>query len=380
MDQTIQVFATTDLHGAFDSMAQSQTTQTLKKEYPESIWIDNGDFFIGNALTTYYNTEFKVSPLVHQANEFAYDVMVPGNHDLDHGLDFLKTQVSKLSMPYVCCNLMDLDNEYIFEPYTILERGNQKIAVIGLMTEALPQLTAFKNTKNLVCKQASTSLKHVVNILPSDIDLILVAYHGGLEVDLKSKKSLHYKNTENQAYALANQFSQINGLIAGHQHFTNAGKINHCALIQPGSHGKVLGSLTFEQTEEGWESHAKNYLINSAPQTNNQAFEKWLQKEIDKDSIFDFLSDHFEIPYSQIQFQMNGNTRQDFLNAFSIPFSFLKYTFLKEEWLTIAPGDQIEPDKESVTIYTNDSTLPQYRLMETSIDNIFDLYHHYISI
>lgn len=187
MTQSVQVFATTDLHGEFDSLAQSQTIIGLKNQFPESIWIDNGDFFIGNALTTYYNTEFKLSPLVAKANEFAYDVMIPGNHDLDYGLDFLKSQVSKLAMPYVCCNLMDLNNEYIFEPYTILERNNQKIAVIGLMTEALPQLTAFENTKNLICNSTTTSLKRVLNELPSDIDLILVAYHGGLEVDLESK-------------------------------------------------------------------------------------------------------------------------------------------------------------------------------------------------
>jgi 2',3'-cyclic-nucleotide 2'-phosphodiesterase/3'-nucleotidase len=378
MVQTVQIFATTDLHGAFDSLAQSQTVKTLKDDFPESIWIDNGDFFIGNALTTYYNTTFEWSPLATQANAFGYDVMVPGNHDLDYGLDFLKAQVAKLSMPYVCCNLMDLNDEYIFDPYTILERNKQKIAVIGLMTEVLPQLTAFENTKNLVCKQVDTSLERVLNDLPSDIDLIVVAYHGGLEVDLESKKSLHYKNTENQAYSIARHFPQIDGLIAGHQHFTNAGKIEDCAFIQPGSHGRIVGSLTFQQTDQGWESQSKNYVIETTPQIKDPAFEEWLQEEINIDSIINFLSEHFEIPKAHIRFQMNGNTRQDFFNAFSIPFSFLKYTFLKKEWAAIAPAEQVDANQESITIYTNDSTLPQHRLMEAYIDNLFNLYHHYL--
>lgn len=379
MTQALQVFATTDMHGEFASFGQAQTIQTLKNQFPESIWIDNGDFFIGNTLTTYYNTEFEISPLVAKANEFAYDVMVPGNHDLDHGLEFLQTQVSQLSMPYVCCNLRNLRGEYIFDPYTILERNNKKIAVIGLMTTALPQLTAFENTQHLICQGAATSLKQVFRELPAEVDLILLAYHGGLEVDLESKKSLHYKNTENEAYTIASQFPQIDGLIAGHQHFTNAGKINDCAFVQPGSHGKALGSLSFEQTTTGWNSSSEVQPIALTPSENDLGFEKWLQGEVDIESVFDFLSDYFEIPRSKIRFKMNGNSRQDFLSAFSSPFSFLKYTFLTDEWLTIAPSDRLDADQDSVTIYTNDSTLPQHRLMKTYIDNVFDLYHRYLS-
>lgn len=74
---------------------------------------------------------------------------------------------------------------------------------------------------------------------------------------------------------------------------------------------------------------------------------------------------------------MNGKTRLDFLNAFSSPFSFLKYTFLRDEWLSIAPDDPLDSTKNFVTIYTNDSTLAQHRLMKTYLDNIFDVYHRW---
>jgi len=374
MSQTVQVFASTDLHGEFDAFSQSQRVKNLKNKYPDSIWIDNGDFFIGNSLTTYYNTEFKVSPLVAKANEFAYDVMIPGNHDLDYGLEFLKQQVKKLTVPYVCCNLVDLKGDYIFEPYTILKRQNQKIAVIGLMTEALPQLTSFENTKHLICEEAASSLKHVLEVLPSDIDLIVVSYHGGLEVDLDSKQLHGYENKENQAYAIASQFPQINGFVAGHQHFTNAGHVKNCAFIQPGSHGKTVGSLTFTPAEK---NQSTLYTINQSYQMDDLTYEQWLNEKVNDEAIITFLSDHFQVPQANILFKMKTDTRRDFLNAFTKPFSFYKYTFLQNEWKTMGEDKLLDSKKESVTIYTNDATFPQHRLQEKYLDNLFDAYHRW---
>lgn len=379
MIKDIEIFTTTDLHGEFESFIQSETVKKLKTEDTNSIWIDNGDFFIGNPLTTYYNTQFETSPLVQKANEFGFDVMIPGNHDFDYGLDFLKKQIEKLTIPYVCCNIVDSQGKNIFEPYAIVNRKQKKIAVIGLMTAALPQLTAFNNTKDIVCKDTISSLDQTLKSLPEDIDLVVVAYHGGLEVDLLSGKSLHYKNIENQAYEIVEQFSEIDGFIAGHQHFVNAGKINKSAFVQPGSHGKAIGKLTFTPTPNGWTNTAKILPVDYSVKFENKDFNFWLEEELDTACINKFLSYYFEISEDFIWFQINGNRRKDFLNAFSIPFSFYKYTFLKNEWEKINPNHKNNSiNNDSITIYTNKADLPKYRLMTTYIDNIFDLYHHYL--
>lgn len=372
----IHVLATTDIHGSFDSFAEAKKVRELKENYPEAIWIDNGDFFVGNALSTFYNTTYDISPFVKQANAFGYDVMVPGNHDLDYGLQFLKKQVDQLVMPYVCCNLLDSKDECIFDPFTIIEREEKKLAIIGIMTEALPQLSHFEVTKDVRCKGAQSSLKATLELLPNDIDHVIVAYHGGLEKDLLSLKSLQYDTGENQAYQLAESDQRISGLIAGHQHFVNVGKVDETAFVQPGYQGNYVGHLKLsDDTVE-----SKLYAIDKRPSTISSEYKQWLSQEIDEKNIEMFLTDYFQISREQIVYQRKGQTRDAFLSSFPVPYTFSKYIFPKQEWNKMRKERQLKEtanERNEVTIYSNDATLPYYRIKEKYIDNLFDEYHRW---
>lgn len=373
---TIHILATTDIHGAFDSFRQAKEVKQLKKTYPEAIWIDNGDFFVGNALSTFYNTTQDISPFVRQANDFGYDVMVPGNHDLDYGLPFLKKQVEQLTMPYVCCNLLDTQDKYIFDPFTIIEREVEKVAVIGVMTAALPQLSSFEMVRDVRCKDALRSLKATLQLIPDDVDYVIVSYHGGLETDLLSLQSLQYDTGENQAYQLVESDDRIDGCIAGHQHFVNEGKIGETAFVQPGYQGNYVGHLKISSF--GVESGLHH--IEDRKTIVLSEYNQWLDEKVNEEDIEQFLADYFQVASQQVVYQRKGETRRDFLSSFPVPYTFSKYLFPQTEWQEIEKDREWKAttfDQDSVTVYSNDTTLPYYRISEKYIDNLFDAYHRW---
>lgn len=384
--EKIDIFASTDIHGEFLSFSDSKTIKKIKKDHPNAVWIDNGDFFVGNALTTYFNSTYEISPLVQEANEFNYDVMIPGNHDLDYGLEFLKKQVSQLNMPYVCCNLYDLKDEYLFEPFTVINRGNKKIAVVGVMTQALPQLAAFHATKDVVCKKVIPSVNKIIKELPDDIDLTIVAYHGGLETDLISSRTLYLETDENQAYKLGESFEQINGLIAGHQHLVNAGKINQLSMVQPGSQGNFVGKLSYELNhEQKWVSKERILAVDKEETRRSTNFEKWMNETISIPYLYEFLADYFQIETKDILYTTKGLTRRDFFNSFPHPYSMSKYVLRKEEWQEYFQYDWLKNamqqypllNQEKITIYSNDQRLPSHRIQQNYIYNLFDSFHYW---
>jgi 2',3'-cyclic-nucleotide 2'-phosphodiesterase/3'-nucleotidase len=370
----VEVFTTTDLHGALPSFIEAEKVKEIKRKYPEAIWVDNGDFFVGNAWTTYNQVVNKLSPLVERANDFGYDVMIPGNHDFDYGLSFLKRQVNGLKMPYVCCNLFDLNGDLLFEPFTLIEKQGKKVAVIGLMTEALPQLGRFDMLREVICKNASEALRNTLSKLPESIDYVIVAYHGGLEKDLDSHKTLQYDTGENQAYALAEANEKIDAFIAGHQHFVNVGKIGETIFVQPGYKGEYLGQITLSDEGHVGDLHKINLpLLAQSP-----SFETWMEENVELNTIENFLATYFKVSREGIYYKSLGRTRRELLRSFPIPYTFSKYQFTLDEWkeLGLEKEGLKNEETDSVILYSNDLSLPSYRIQERYIDNLFDAYHH----
>lgn len=68
-----------------------------------------------------------------------YDLLTPGNHEFDYGMDqFDQLRQTEKGVSYVCCNFVDKNNNRIFDAYRILEyqteRGPVRIAYVGATT------------------------------------------------------------------------------------------------------------------------------------------------------------------------------------------------------------------------------------------------------
>lgn len=239
----LHLISTTDLHG---HIPNNLVDHLLNYSSNQTIFLDNGDYFLGSPLCTYLALE-QPEYLIDKANQLQFDAMVLGNHDLDISLDWLKDQVSKLNCPYLCANLTDLDGNLIFEPYTILNKSGLNIAIIGLLTAAYPSLANSKDHLNYRVKDCFETLGELIPNLCHKVDMVILAYHGGLTRDINSGQAFTYPSLEDQAYELFEAFPQLSACICGHQHFARAGLTAfNRPIIQPGSHGHFLGHQSFD--------------------------------------------------------------------------------------------------------------------------------------
>src|SRR2546422_11682246 len=85
-------------------------------------------------------------------NAFGLDAAAIGNHELDWSVDTLRARMAEAHYRFLAANITDTTGRARpdwAEPWTLLERGGQKIAVIGLALRATPTNTAPRNVTGL---------------------------------------------------------------------------------------------------------------------------------------------------------------------------------------------------------------------------------------
>lgn len=393
MTKEINVLTTTDLHGFISNEGEppALALQGLKGKYPNSLLMDSGDFFVGNQLTTFFCDQMPVSPLVDYAKKVGFDVMVPGNHDFDHGIKYLKEQVSHLNADYVCCNVFNERGELIFSPYAIKEIAGVKVGVIGLLTSRMSMISDFPVTTGVIVKDALPELQKQVADLRNKVDLVLVGYHGGLERDLATQNEINYATGEDETFKLVSQTPGIDGFSCGHQHRVNHGKIKQTLVVQGGYRGNYYGHMTFEFNEQNElvKSHEEVIATATLPAMKGDFYQeddyqKWLQEPLDLSHLVSFLQAKFARKHMGIFISLKGQTRKQVIDSFTIPYGVRIYhltlpeyqKFVQQDW-TFKAEDYQEGAQDFI-ILTNSYDVPEFRLTEQFVDNIFDEYSYYL--
>ncbi len=98
--------------------------------------VDAGDILQGSLMGANSNGEMPARLIT----ACGYDVVCPGNHEIDYGIDRLRAIATSLNTPFVCCNFLDANGDTLFDPYTVKEyrvRGEVvRIAYVGVLTPA----------------------------------------------------------------------------------------------------------------------------------------------------------------------------------------------------------------------------------------------------
>ncbi|MDE6814343.1 MAG: metallophosphoesterase, partial [Duncaniella sp.] len=154
---TLKIAATSDVHGNFfpynfitlssgdGSLAR---VATRVRELRDSlgtervILLDNGDILQGQPKDYYYN--FIKSDIPHPTarmlNYLGYDAQTIGNHDVETGhnvYDRYRRDLGKL--PLLGANVIDKSTgKPYLTPYTVIDRGGVRVAILGLLTPAIP--------------------------------------------------------------------------------------------------------------------------------------------------------------------------------------------------------------------------------------------------
>ncbi|MFD1420595.1 bifunctional metallophosphatase/5'-nucleotidase [Lactiplantibacillus songbeiensis] len=262
----IKLISTSDVHGYLAPTDYSRRTDvapfglsraaTLIRQLTatddDTVWpivIDNGDFVQGSPLTYFIARQhLEAAPLYSRlANCNQVQAGIFGNHEFNYGLDFLDLCESARHYPMLAANIEDDQHRTLFsKPYTILERAGVKVAILGLTTQFVGRWELPSHLKGLHFKDVVTTAKAYVPKLRQLADIVVVAYHGGLECDPQTNHPTERLNGENRGSALLNEVPGIDALITGHQHRRLAVNINGIPVTQPGMKGQNVGLITLD--------------------------------------------------------------------------------------------------------------------------------------
>jgi len=255
MDNIINIYTLNDFHGAIfeDAAAReigiSKIGQFLKSEKEKkpdnTIILSAGDMFQGTALSSL--TRGRV--VVDLMNYIGFDAMAIGNHEFDWGVSEITRYVDgeeengEADFDFLGANIFHLPtDEYVdwAKPYTILERGDLKIGILGLIGETLTSSIIGYISKDFVFTSQMDAIKKYVPIMRNNegADIVIVVSH-------EDTRNLNYK------IASLSGDSFVDAVVNGHTHNYYVFEENreHGAPyvgVQSGSNGKFIGHLVLE--------------------------------------------------------------------------------------------------------------------------------------
>ncbi|KZL18966.1 Trifunctional nucleotide phosphoesterase protein YfkN precursor [Pseudovibrio axinellae] len=146
-----------------------------------SILVDGGDQFQGSLFYTYY----KGKAAAEFMNALRYDAMTVGNHEFDDGPEVLRGFMDAVEFPVLLANA-DVSKEAklvdVLMPTTIVERGGEKIGLIGLTPDDTAELASpGKHVHFFDPVKAATT--QVAKLQAEGVNKIVVLSHSGYNVD-----------------------------------------------------------------------------------------------------------------------------------------------------------------------------------------------------
>ena len=297
---TLAVLETTDLHFnvrsydyfklAEDKSYGFERTATLvraaRKEFANTLLVDNGDTIQGTALADYEATINPI-PCTQQLSMYkamgalGFDAGTLGNHEFNYGLPFLNQvlggglevdgvdaakKCAGAGFPMVLANVISTKTQKpLVQPYTVLERtlvakgadGKEvklpiKVGVIGFTTPGIMNwdkryLEGKVSTEGAV--EAAT--KYVPELRAKGADIVVALLHGGMD------NAAYSPTMENPGLHLS-KVAGIDAMVMGHQHGVfpdtaatpgfnlpgvdhKAGTVNGVPAVMASSWGKSLG-------------------------------------------------------------------------------------------------------------------------------------------
>ena len=246
----LKFIETSDVHGSFfpydfinrkpkaGSLARVATyVNKLRSQHGENvILLDNGDILQGQPVNYYSNyvdtTSANIAAQV--VNYLRYDAQTIGNHDVETGHRVYDKWVSATHCPILGANVIDTKtNKPYLKPYTILKRGGARIAIIGLLTPAIPNWLGENLWSGLRFEEMVSSARQWMRVVKEQekADIVIGLFHSGKDGGITTP---HYK--EDAALAVAREVPGFDVVFFGHDHTRYADAVTN-------SEGKLVACL-----------------------------------------------------------------------------------------------------------------------------------------
>lgn len=232
----VKIIETSDVHGAIfpydlvndrpSNSSLAQVTTYLNEQRSDTnqivFLLDNGDILQGDPVVYYYN--FEKTDTIHLyadvMNFMKYDAATIGNHDIETGHNVYDKFNKEINFPWLAANAINTQtNEPYFKPYTTIERGGIKVAVLGLITPAIPKWLPEKIWEGIrFDDMIETAEKWAKKIRETEQpDLLIGLFHAGVNYNYSGESDSNYKN-ENASKLIAEKVAGFDVIFVGHDH------------------------------------------------------------------------------------------------------------------------------------------------------------------
>lgn len=228
----IVIFHFNDVHGKIDNFAKvAAIVEAERKGGAEVFLFCAGDNFTGNPIIDQYDPPGE--PMLELLNRLGVDIICPGNHEFDYGLENLQRFAARARFPFVAANITAPAGSFPqLRPWLLLKsKSGVRIAVFGLIQiepgNGLPS-THPDRVKGLAFSEPLAKAMEMKS-LRSGSDVLIGLTHIGYDQDL----------------VLARRLPELDAIIGGHSHtrVDPAETINGVLVAQAGGDNKFLGRI-----------------------------------------------------------------------------------------------------------------------------------------
>jgi 2',3'-cyclic-nucleotide 2'-phosphodiesterase/3'-nucleotidase len=275
----IKIIETSDVHGHFfpydfierhplkGTLARTSSyIKRMRAQYGSNLLLlDNGDILQGQP-TCYYSNYVKPEEdnvAARVVNYLKYDAQAIGNHDIETGHAVYDKWISQLKCPVLGANII---NRATGQPYTsayaIYERDGIRIAVLGMLTPAIPYWLNESLWSGMqfesIEKSAPRWIEHIRRHEKPDI--IVGLFHSGWNGGISTQ---HYNEDETEKTA-----TNIDGLdiiFFGHDHTQRQATVKNAAghdvvCLNPSANALMVAEATIQLALDG-KGHIKSKTV-----------------------------------------------------------------------------------------------------------------------
>jgi 2',3'-cyclic-nucleotide 2'-phosphodiesterase (5'-nucleotidase family) len=233
----LSILHTNDLHARLLPDAKglggfAHLATALRRETAGCTWclvLNAGDSVQGTPVSTL----FRGLPVFEVLNRFAPDVATLGNHEFDYGWQRIRDFVRAARFPIVAANVQDASGRLLLrEAYVIRKVNGLQVAVIGVLTEDLPNVSFPESLGPWKAMPVVEAVRRYAAQVGDRVDLIVVLGHiAAAEED-----------------ALLARTPEVGVIISGHAHagLEQPKKHGERVLVRVKAYGVELGRLDLE--------------------------------------------------------------------------------------------------------------------------------------
>ena len=261
----LRILETSDVHGSFfpydainrrpkpGSMARvSSYVSRLRGKYGSNLLLlDNGDILQGQPVSYFSNfidtTDTNIAAQV--VNYLKYDAVTIGNHDVEPGHKVYDKWRKEVACPVLGANVIDAaTGQPYLKPYAIFVRQGVKIAVLGMLTPAIPNWLSKDIWSGLRFDEMVKTARHWMRIIKEKerADVVIGLFHSGTHGGITTPDYM-----EDASETVAREVPGFNIVLFGHDHTRHNDTITNTAgqkvlCLDPANNAITVSDATIQ--------------------------------------------------------------------------------------------------------------------------------------